>query len=161
MVSSQDDYMSLNNPGGDGNSSNPVGRPSEYNPDYCQQVIKHMSTGLSFESFAGKLLISKQTLYRWRKEYPEFSDAVDCGFNACQLFWETQGVDGLYSSSSRDSEGNSTSKSMNAPVWKFNMQNRFKWRESSEVMADIKTEDKKDERLNQVLTLLQSEFKKD
>lgn len=110
----------------------PVGRPSTYDPKYCEMVIAHMTKGLSFESFAGVIDSTKQSLYRWREAHEEFRDAVDQAFSKCQIFWETHGVDGLYAQTERDADGNSTSRSMNATVWKFNMQNRFGWSDKIE-----------------------------
>lgn len=58
---------------------NPMGRPPEYDPKYCQMVIEHMAQGGTFETFAGELRHSKQTLYNWMNVYPEFMDAKKIG----------------------------------------------------------------------------------
>lgn len=56
-------------------SDKPVGRPTEYKPEYCQKLIEFGNTGKSFEAFGSIVGVSKQTLYTWCKEYPEFLDA--------------------------------------------------------------------------------------
>lgn len=107
------------------------GRPSSYKPEYCQTLIEHMASGLSFESFAGKIGVDRDTLYEWTKVHPEFSDAKKKGTEACLFWWEQQGVFGLYSETTR--EGRSvTTRSMNAAVWIFNMKARFRgeWRDA-------------------------------
>lgn len=57
-------------------SKNPVGRPSKYDPKYCDQLINYMKSGLSFESFAGEINVHKETLYEWAKAHKDFSDAL-------------------------------------------------------------------------------------
>lgn len=107
---------------------NPIGRPSKYKPEYCQLLIEHMSTGLSFESFAAVIKVNRDTLYAWEKDYPEFSDAKKEAFEQNLLFWEKHGIDGLYNTTEYDEKGKPTSsKSINSTVWIFNMKNRHKW----------------------------------
>lgn len=70
--------------------SNPIGRPSLYKPEYCQQIIDYFSVGTSivnvmgketptdFPSKAGfaiKIGVSKDTLNEWAKVHPDFSVA--------------------------------------------------------------------------------------
>lgn len=106
----------------------PTGRPSKYDPKYCDELIQHMSTGLSFESFAAVIKVNRDTLYAWEKEFPAFSDAKKEAFGQNLLFWEKHGIDGLYNTTEYDEKGKpSSSKSINATVWIFNMKNRHKW----------------------------------
>jgi len=107
----------------------PGGRPTLYKPEYCQTLIDHMSNGLSYESFAGVVGTAKQTIYDWEKAHPEFLDAKQRAFALSQVFWEQKGIDGLFSTSESDEDGNRSSKSINASVWIFNMKNRFGWRD--------------------------------
>jgi hypothetical protein len=39
-------------------------------------VIEHMSQGHSLTSFAGSILVARDTVYGWIKAFPAFSDAV-------------------------------------------------------------------------------------
>jgi hypothetical protein len=73
----------------------PGGRPSKYDPKYCRMVIDHMEHGLSFESFAGTIEVSRDTLYEWTKVHEEFSDAFKIGQMKCRLFWERLGINGV------------------------------------------------------------------
>lgn len=104
----------------------PVGRPSKYDPKYCEMVIDHMSKGLSFESFAGFLGVNRDTVYEWAVKHKEFSDAKTVGLEKCRLFWEKLGIGYIISKSSR---------SLNSSVYIFTMKNRFpkEWRDRQEV----------------------------
>lgn len=57
-------------------ASRPMGRPSKYSPHYCDEVVAAMGEGLSLTAFAGMIGVSKDTVYEWIKEHPDFSDAV-------------------------------------------------------------------------------------
>jgi len=103
--------------------------PSGYAAEHCDDLIEHMSAGLSFASFAGKLRVARQTLYNWEKAHPEFKEAHEIGLAACLLFWEQTGIEGLWNVTEYDGGKPSYSKTLNATVWIFNMKNRFQWRD--------------------------------
>lgn len=106
------------------------GRPPEYRPEYCQKLIDHMSTGMSYETFAATINTSRATLYNWEKQYPDFLDAKKEAFERGQEFWEKQGIAGLWES--KDGK-------MNSAMWIFNMKNRFKWKDRHEVEVGEET----------------------
>jgi hypothetical protein len=56
-----------------------VGRPTDYTPEACNQVIGIMETGLSLTAAAGIMGITRSTIHRWMKEHQEFSDSVELG----------------------------------------------------------------------------------
>ena len=56
-----------------------TGRPTAYKPEYCEMLVKHMSEGYSFESFAANVDCTRSTLYEWRDKNPAFSDAFYTG----------------------------------------------------------------------------------
>lgn len=114
---------------------NPGGAPSKYKPEYCQWLIDHMSKGLSLECFAAKIDVDPHTISNWIKTNAEFNAAAKIGAAKSQLWWEEQGIEGLYSTTEySEVTGKPTgSKSMNATVWKFNMENRFKWSSQQKV----------------------------
>lgn len=94
----------------------PGGRPTKYLPEFCEQLIECMSRGLSFEAFAGKIGVHKDTLYEWFKKHPEFSDAKKIGESLSLLYWEELGIKLI----TGEIDGNPT-------PWIFNMRNRFGW----------------------------------
>lgn len=54
----------------------PAGRPTLYDPKYCDEVVDFMGQGYSYTAFAGHLRINLDTLYEWQKVHPEFSEAT-------------------------------------------------------------------------------------
>lgn len=103
-----------------------AGRPTKYDPSYCEELITHMEMGLSYTAFAGKISVSKQTLYDWEKVYPEFLDAKRVALEKGRLFWEEAMIERLH-----DSQG------FNTTAWVFTMKNRFGWRDKVE--SEVKT----------------------
>ncbi len=67
-----------------------IGRPTKYRPEYCDAVVDYMSQGYSKTAFAGKIGVSRETLYEWSKEHPEFSYAVKIGETARTAALEEQ-----------------------------------------------------------------------
>lgn len=102
-----------------------VGRPTKYKPEYCEMVIEHMSEGFSVESFAALVDTHKQTIYNWMQEHPEFLDAIKIGYDKSRLWWEIQGMNGLWSTKAG---------SFNSSNYIFQMKNRFReeWRDKQE-----------------------------
>lgn len=95
-----------------------AGRPTKYDPKFCNEIESHMGAGFSKESFAGKIGICKQTLYNWMNENPTFLDAVKRAEVACQNWWEQKGMDGMYAG-----------KDFSSAIWIFNMKARFRWKD--------------------------------
>ncbi len=108
------------------------GRPTDYKPEYCEMLIEHGESGLSFEAFAGVIGTTFKTLYTWADKHPEFLQAKKEFEAKSRVFWEKEGIEGLWSTSTRNKDGSTTSKSLNASVWIFNMKNRHKWRDKIE-----------------------------
>jgi hypothetical protein len=103
----------------------PAGRPTDYKEEYCEQLIQHMARGFSFESFAGKVGVSKQTIYTWAETHPEFLDSKNAAFEQSRLFWERVGIE-LATGQNTDA---------NPTAWIFNMKNRFRedWNDKKEI----------------------------
>lgn len=109
----------------------PFGRPTKYRPEFCQDLIDHMSKGYSYETFGAALYdkygkefgVHKDTLYEWEKEHSDFSDAKKVAFMKCQQEWEELGIKGTQGSFI----------AFSGSTWIFNMKNRFKWRDRSDI----------------------------
>ena len=93
-----------------------MGRKSKFKQEYIQLIEQHLKSGYSYTSFASRLNIHIDTLYEWEKRFPEFSEAKKVGLMHAQSFWEDIG---------RDMAING-----NFNAWKFNMKNRFGWRDT-------------------------------
>lgn len=68
----------------------PGGRPSKYDPAYCEHVIDFLAQGYSITAFAGSVRVSRQTVYQWAEDHPEFSDALNIARAAAALWWENR-----------------------------------------------------------------------
>jgi transposase len=112
----------------------PRGRPTKYDPDFCDVIIEAMEKGFSKEAAAAHVRISKDTLYEWAKKYPEFSDALKLGVQLSQIFWEKKGIDNL--------EETYQGTKLNSTNWIFNMKNRFNWRDKKDLSLEGGDEDK-------------------
>ena len=103
------------------------GRPTDYKPEYCDELIDHMAQGFSFESFAGRISVAEDTLYEWQNVHKEFSEAHRTGKSKMRMFWEELGIVGT-------TEG----KNFNASAWAFNMKNKLRWTDRTDVTSDDK-----------------------
>lgn len=65
-----------------------MGRPTDYRPEFCALAIEHMAEGYSIAGLAGKLKVSRQTIYQWGEDHPEFSDALNEGRALSAQWWE-------------------------------------------------------------------------
>ena len=68
----------------------PVGRPSTYNPAYCEEVVALGKKGKSIEQICFDLNTPVRTLYEWRDRHPEFSQALEDAKAFEQAWWESQ-----------------------------------------------------------------------
>lgn len=102
----------------------PVGRPSTYNPEYCERVVELGKLGKSIEQICFDLDTPVRTLYEWRDRYPEFSQALEDAKAFEQAWWETQAH--AYMVETKDGP------KLNASLWSRSMAARFpkKYRES-------------------------------
>lgn len=95
------------------------GRPSTYDPAYCEDVVTYGKAGKSVAWIATELDVCKQTLFNWMDAHPEFLDAMTRAKLWAQRWWEDKGQDGM------EQQG------FNASVWSRSMAARFPddWRE--------------------------------
>lgn len=97
----------------------PAGRPSSYDPAYCDRVIEYGKQGKSVAWIASELDVCKQTLFNWMDAHPEFLDAMTRAKLWSQRWWEDRGQEGLERAG------------FQASVWSRSMAARFPddWRE--------------------------------
>jgi hypothetical protein len=55
------------------------GRPTKYDPSMCEHVRKYCLLGATDEQLAELLEVAVSTIYEWKIEYPEFSEAIKSG----------------------------------------------------------------------------------
>ena len=100
---------------------------SKYDKTFPDQLISHMKAGYSFKAFAGRIGVTRKTLYDWLEDddKKEFKEAYDVGKSACLLFWEQIGLSGTLGDSRIKGYN---PKKFNATAWIFQMKNRFHYR---------------------------------
>lgn len=110
-------------------TSSKMGQPTKYKSDYCEQLEKHMGLGYSFEAFASKLDVDRQTLYNWCVMHPEFKEAKDKGTEKSRYRLERNLM-----RTARTGKGNVIASL-------FMLKNRFpnEWRDRKEI--DLKKDD--------------------
>ena len=102
----------------------PVGRPSNYDPAFCEQVIELGSKGKSIEQIGAILGIGTRTLFTWRDTHEDFQHALELAKELEQAWWE----DMAQSYMVEEKE----SAKLNTGLWSRSMAARFpkKYRES-------------------------------
>lgn len=100
----------------------PGGRPTLYDPAYCERVIEYGKLGKSLTWIATEIGATRQTLYGWSKEHPEFFDAMTRAREFSQRWWEDFGQEHMLTTG------------FSASAWSRSMAARFPddWREKSE-----------------------------
>ncbi|CAB4121630.1 Resolvase, HTH domain containing protein [uncultured Caudovirales phage] len=103
----------------------PVGRPSLYDPSFCDEVVELGRKGKSVEQIASILNVSLRTMYSWRDAHEEFLHALDDAKQYEQYWWEEQAQ--AYLVENKDSD------KINTSLWSRSMAARFpkKYREST------------------------------
>jgi len=126
----------------------PSGRPTTYDPKYCQAVIEHMSEGASLTSFAASIDCARSTINVWMEANPEFSEAVKIGKSKCAQWWE------------RVSRANAVEGGGNATLCIFGLKNMApdEWREKQEIEHSGKidsnvSDDELDRRINDLIAI--------
>lgn len=102
----------------------PAGRPTKFDPSMCEDLISLMREGASKTEVAAELGISWDTLARWQKENPQFSEAIKVGERLSEAWWLKKG------------RLNLENKDFNYTGWYMNMKNRHGWRDKQDVTSD-------------------------
>jgi transposase len=103
----------------------PVGRPTLYDPAYCEKVIELGKLGKSIEQIASNLGIGTRTLFTWKDTHEEFRHALDEAKEHELDWWETIAQAMMVE--------NKDSDKLNSSIWSRSMAARFpkKYREST------------------------------
>lgn len=103
----------------------PRGRPTDYDPAYCERVIELGREGKSRAEIASALDCSRTTLASWEGKHPEFLNALQRAKDEELAWWEGMARKGLTQGSS-----------FNAAIWSKSVNGRFPnepYRERSEI----------------------------
>lgn len=55
------------------------GRPSAYKPEFVEQAYHYCLLGATDAQLAEFFQLKEQTINNWKKKYPEFAEALQCG----------------------------------------------------------------------------------
>lgn len=102
----------------------PGGRPSKYDPAFCEAVEELGKKGKSQEQIAASLDVDPATLRNWAKEYPEFFLALTRAKMFEQAWWEDVGQTALFADKF---QGN---------VWAKSMQARFREKYTEKIVQE-------------------------
>jgi transposase-like protein len=101
----------------------PAGRPTKYKPEYVEEAYRQSLLGKTDTELAQYFDISEATLYKWKNEYPEFSESIQNGKDK---------ADGVVVKSLYDE-----AKSGNIQAQRFWLMNRQKnWKEKQHIEQD-------------------------
>ena len=53
------------------------GRPSDYAPAFCDQLINFADSGLGLTAFAAKIGAGRSTIHLWTRRHPKFQEAME------------------------------------------------------------------------------------
>ena len=80
-----------------------MARPSKYSEAYCNEVIECLAEGHSVSAFAGRVGVTRSTVYKWAEDFPDFAEALKIGQAKAVEFWEK-----ILVKVARDGGGNAT-----------------------------------------------------
>ena len=71
----------------------PGGRPTSYDPAFCDVAVEFLGRGYSTTALAGEIGVARTTIYNWADEHPEFLNALKSGQAAGARWWEDRLAD--------------------------------------------------------------------
>jgi hypothetical protein len=103
----------------------PGGRPSKYDPAYCQRVVDLGKEGYSQEQISAEIDIDRATMNRWAEAHPEFRTALTRAKELEHAWWERVGQTALFADK------------FQATVWAKSMQARFRDKYTEKQQIDV------------------------
>lgn len=110
-------------------TANPVGRPTQYDPSFCEKAIELGSKGKSLEQISGALGITYRTLCNWRDSIPEFFHALEEAKVREMIWWEEHAQ--AYLVEHKDGE------KLNVGLWSRSMAARFPKKYSERIKQEL------------------------
>lgn len=92
----------------------PVGRPSKYRPEYCDEIIDLGKDGKSIAQIAAHFDVDKASVFRWAEESEDFRTALARAKAHSQKWWEDQ------------AQKNLSDRNFNAQLWLKSVASRFR-----------------------------------
>ena len=106
----------------------------KFDPKMCDVIIEMGKEGASQKMMWSQLCISKTTAETWKKNHPEFLEALEIALVHAQSYWETQLL------------ANVENKNFNSRLVEIALRGQFQqdYRESRDTKIDVKAEIKVD-----------------
>jgi len=100
-----------------------IGRPSKYDPAFCEKVVECGRQGMGRAEIASELDITRNTLAAWESEHPEFLSATTRASEHSAAWWARKGRLGI------------DDRNFNANAYSLQVRNRFpgEWRDKQQV----------------------------
>ena len=92
----------------------PVGRPSSYEPEYCEIIIELGKLGKSIAQMASAFDVDKASIFDWAANHEEFSTALARARAHSQTWWENA------------AQENMADRNFNAQLWLKSVASRFR-----------------------------------
>jgi len=92
----------------------PVGRPSKYKPEFCQEIIELGKLGKSIAQMAAHFDVDKASIFRWSEEDADFRTALARAKAHSQTWWENA------------AQQNMDNRNFNAQLWLKSVASRFR-----------------------------------
>lgn len=89
------------------------GRPTKYDPAFCDRVIELGKEGCGKAEISAELDVTRETVNDWIKAHAEFSDAMQRAHDFSLAWWEKQ------------ARSNLATSGFQAGLWKQAMSGRF------------------------------------
>ena len=111
-------------------------KPTKYvfKPEMCDRIIAMGREGASQKMMFADIGINKGVADTWKKNYPEFADALDSAVTNAQAYWE------------REILANVNNKGFNSRLAEIALRGQFQqdYRETRDIKLDAKVETKVD-----------------
>lgn len=70
----------------------PIGRPTKYDPSFCDLIIEEMGKGYSLDAASVRIGVNASSLYLWQQQHPDFSKAIEEGRRRALQWWEDRAL---------------------------------------------------------------------
>ena len=101
-----------------------------FKPEMCQRIIEMGKEGASQKMMFADIGINKGVADTWKKNHPEFADALDTAITNSQAFWEKEIL------------ANVNNRTYNSRLAEIALRGQFKddYRETRDTKIDLKAE---------------------
>jgi hypothetical protein len=126
----------------------PVGRPTDYDPKYCELVIEMGRQGKSKAQIAATIGVTRKTMWTWCSVHEEFLNAIEYAEELALQWWEDIAQDHL----KQTKDG----VTLNTSLWSRSMAARFPKDYTDRTKHEITGKDEGPVQVDMVMDVAQS-----